>query len=92
MNSQNLIAVLGISCTLAIFLIGQLGVFIWWASRMNANLENLVSKVEDIQSGNKETILTIWTRFDELAKRVEGIERNCLVERVHHRKEDEANG
>jgi hypothetical protein len=71
-----------------IFLVGQLGVFIWWASKMNTKLGDLIDTVKAMQLDGKESIAAIWKKFDSMKERIEELEKQCLIHHSHSREGD----
>lgn len=84
MNLQN------VNSEVFLFLVGQLGVFIWWASKMNTKLGDVIDTIKEIRENGKDNISAIWKKFDELKARVEEIEKSCIVN--HRRKTDQQHG
>lgn len=88
MSNTDMIAIIGIGSTLLVFLIGQLTVSVWWASKITQKLADLEEIIKSMQLNSKESFSTIWQKHDELKCRVEKIEKSCLINHSHRREDD----
>jgi len=70
------------------FLVGQLVIAVWWASKMTTTLIDLKRIVEEMKEDGKESKAMIWEKYDELKSRVEAIEKTCLINHSHRREGD----